>query len=312
MRVDSKREMRLWAGGGRNHLRHLDLVRVLSLLMLVFVLSSGARCTALAQGGLYGGPPSQSRQNTDLPAGLRDIGIEQKLDEQVPLYLVFRDEGGREVHLHEYFGSRPVILALVYYECPMLCNQVLNGLTTSLKAMSFNAGDDFEVLAVSFDPREAPTSAAAKKESYIERYNRPGAADGWHFLTGDQESIARLAEAVGFRYRWDAATNQFAHASGVMVLTPEGKLARYFYGIEYAPSNLRLGIVEASEGKVGSPVDQLVLYCYHYDPSTGKYGSVVMNILKLFSVSFLLVMCVLFVLRRRWNMHRLNAAGAAK
>ena len=143
------------------------------------------------------------------------------------------------------------------------------------------------------------------------RYNRPGAARGWHFLTGDQESITRLTDAVGFRYRWDAATNQFAHASGVMVLTPRGKIARYFYGIEYAPSNLRLGIVEASEGRVGSPVDQLALYCYHYDPSTGKYGAVVMNILKLFSVFFLLVMGALFLFLRRWNTHRVSTAGVS-
>ena len=310
MRVDAKRRTCLRARGRKNITGLLSPVWPLLMSVLTFVLT-GASSTALAQGGLYGGPPGQSRQENELPALLRDIGIDQKLDAQVPLDLVFRDESGRAVQLKDYFGSRPVILALVYYECPMLCNQVLNGLTSSLAALAFNAGDEFEVLAVSFDPRETPALAAAKKESYVRRYNRPGAGGGWHFLTGDQESIARLTDAVGFRYRWDAATNQFAHASGIMVLTPRGQIARYFYGIDYAPSNLRLGIVEASEGKIGSPVDQLLLYCYHYDPGTGKYGAVVLNILKVFSLFFLLGVSTLFVLLRRWNTRRVRAAGHA-
>jgi protein SCO1 len=177
-------------------------------------------------------------------------------------------------------------------------------LTNSLRALSFDAGDEFEVLAVSFDPREGPALAASKKESYVARYNRRGTVDGWHFLTGDQESISRLADAVGFRYRWDNETSQFAHASGIMLLTPRGKLARYFFGIDYAPSNLRLGIVEASEGKVGSPVAQIVLYCFHYDPATGKYGAVVMNILKVFSLFFLVVTGILFMSLHWWNTRR--------
>lgn len=299
-----------WTSGHRSAPHRQQPFRQFPVLILIFLLSVVASSTALAQSGFYGGPPEQSRQDNELPAGLRGIGIDQKLGEQVPLDLVFRDERGREVRLNEYFGSRPVVLALVYYECPMLCNQVLNGLTTSLKAVSFNAGDEFEVLAVSFDPRETPAVAAAKKESYVRVYNRPGTAGSWHFLTGEQGSITRLADAVGFRYRWDANTNQFAHASAVMVLTPQGKMARYFYGIDYAPSNVRLGIVEASEGKVGSPVDQMLLYCYHYDPSTGKYGAVATNILKLFSLIFLFGMAVLFLCLRRWNTHRMSGAGA--
>jgi protein SCO1/2 len=283
----------------------------MNVFVLGLVLAAWAGSTTLAQGGLYGGPPEQSSRENELPAGLRDVGIDQKLDGQLPLDLTFRDEGGREVRIEEYFRGRPVILAPVYYECPMLCNQVLNGLTESLKAVSLDAGDEFEVIAVSFDPRETPSLAAAKKESYVRRYGRTGADAGWHFLTGDKESIARLTDAVGFRYRWDAATNQFAHASAVMVLTPQGKISRYFYGIDYAPSDLRLGLVEASEGKVGSPVDQLLLYCFHYDPVTGKYGAAVMNVLKLLSVVFLIVVGALFVLLRRRNARRAAAATAA-
>ena len=310
MRVDGTRRAAPPGRGGGNLPRRPALARPSPTLLLALVLA-GACTAALAQQGLYGGPPEKSRQESGLPEGLRDVGIDQKLGGQVPTDLVFRDEGGRQVRLNEYFWRRPVILALVYYECPMLCNQVLNGLAGSLKSVDFDAGDEFEVVAVSFDPRETPAIAAAKKESYVGRYGRRGSGPGWHFLTGDQESIKALADAVGFRYRWDAATNQFAHASGIMVLGPQGKIARYFYGIDYPPSYLRLGIVEASAGKVGSPVDQLLLYCYHYDPTTGKYGAVVLNVLKLFSILFLIVAGVLFALLRRRSAGRAGAAGAA-
>jgi protein SCO1/2 len=311
MRVDTECGAYPRASVPKSQLGRLGPRRVMTLLVLGLVLSAWAGSTALAQGGLYGGPPEQSSRENELPVGLREVGIDQKLDGQLPLDLTFRDEGGREVRIEEYFRGRPVILAPVYYECPMLCNQVLNGLTESLKAVSLDAGDEFEVIAVSFDPRETPSLAAAKKESYVRRYGRMGADAGWHFLTGDKESIARLTDAVGFRYRWDAATNQFAHASAVMVLTPRGKISRYFYGIDYAPSDLRLGLVEASEGKVGSPVDQLLLYCFHYDPVTGKYGAAVMNVMKLFSVVFLVVVGALFVLLRRRNARRAATATAA-
>ncbi len=229
---------------------------------------------------LFTGAVSVDGQN-GTPAVLQEIGIDQRLGEAVPLGLAFRDEEGAEVLLGDYFGRRPVVLALVYYECPMLCTQVLNGLLTGLRAVSFDAGDAFEVVAVSFDPDESPTLAAAKKAEYIGRYGREGAAQGWHFLTGDQASIASLTRAVGFRYVYDPGSDQFAHASGVMVLTPGGKLARYFYGIEYAPRDLRLGLIEASENRIGSVVDQVLLYCFHYDPRTGKYGVVIMNVIRL-------------------------------
>jgi protein SCO1/2 len=255
-----------------------------------------------AQGGLPQGSPmrTQSRQDAK-PRILKDVGIEQRLDEQIPLDLVFKDENGRQVRLGQYFGERrPVVLALVYYTCPMLCNQVLDGLASSTGVLSFDAGKEFEVVAVSFDPRDTPETASAKKADYLARYKRNGAAAGCHFLTGDEASIASLTGAVGFKYAFDPQTNQFAHGSGIMVVTPEGKLARYFYGIEYAPRDLRLGLVEASENKIGTPVDMIVLYCYHYDPSTGKYGAVVMNMMRLGGgLTIIGVVVLLFILRRR-------------
>ena len=214
------------------------------------------------------------------PEFLSQIGIDQRLDEQVPLDLDFRNEQGKEIRLGDYFGEKPVILVLVYYECPMLCTEVLNGVLRSLRALSFTAGQEFDVVTVSFDPEETPVLALTKKRMYLERYNRPGAADGWHFLTGSEESIRRLTEAVGFRYVYVPARDQFAHASGIMVLTPTGKVSRYFYGVEYPTRDLRLGLVEAAANRIGSAVDQVLLLCFHYDPTTGKYGFVIMNAIR--------------------------------
>lgn len=246
--------------------------------------------------------PSQGTSN-GLPPALKDIGIEQRLGETLPLDAEFRDESGQAVKLGQYFGKgRPVILALVYYECPMLCNQVLNGLTGSLKGISFDAGKEFDVVAVSFDAREndKPELAKNKKAAYIERYGRPATADGWHFLTGSQESVDAITKAVGFSYRWDDNSEQFAHASAVMVVTPEGKLARYFYGIDYSPKDLKFGLMESAESRVGSAADQLLLYCYHYDPSTGKYGFAILNVIRVFAVATLLGMGLMgFVFWRR-------------
>jgi len=244
-------------------------------LGLVIIGGLGVWSPVAREGWAQGVPSSQ-------PAPiLQRVGIDQKLNAQVPLDLVFRDESGRAVALREYFGERPVILSLVYYECPMLCTLILNGLLRSLRALSFTAGREFIVLTVSFDPREGPELAAAKKRAYVRSYGRSEAERGWHFLTGEETAIRRLTEAVGFRYAFDAETGQFAHASGIMVLTPQGRVARYFYGIEYAPRDLRLGLVEAAQGKIGSPVDQLLLYCYHYDPKTGRYSMLIMNVLRL-------------------------------
>lgn len=214
------------------------------------------------------------------PPFLMDVGIDQKLGQQVPLELTFRDEAGESVHLKDLLRDRPAILMLVYYECPMLCTMSLNDLTAALKMVPFTPGKEFDILTVSFDPRERPELAASKKESYLRQYGRPEAAKGWHFLVGDAASIKQLTEAVGFRYTWDEPTKQFAHASGFMILTPDGKLARYFYGHNYAPSDLRLSLAEASEGEIGSAADVVLLYCFHYDPARGKYSLAIMNILR--------------------------------
>ncbi len=215
-----------------------------------------------------------------LPELLRGVGIEQRLNAQVPLDLILRDEGGQEVRLAAYFGDKPVILSLAYYECPMLCTQVLNGLASALKVLSFDIGKQFNVVTVSFNPNDTAALAAAKKQTYLKEYGRPGAADAWHFLTGDAAAIARLTESVGFRYRYDPEHRQYAHAAGIMILTPQGKIARYFYGVEFAPRDVRLALVEAAGSRIGSPVDQLLLFCFHYDPATGRYGAVVMNVVR--------------------------------
>jgi protein SCO1/2 len=215
------------------------------------------------------------------PAILREIGIDQRLNERVPLDLDFRDEQGRAVRLGEYFGDRPVVLALVYYECPMLCTQVLNGLVKALRVVSLDAGRDFDVVAVSFDPDEGPDLARAKKASYVEQYGRAGSEPGWHFLTGGRESIARLTKAIGFRYTYDPKRDEFAHGAAITVLTPAGVISRYFYGIEYAPRDVRLGIVEASANRVGTFADQVLLLCYHYDASTGRYSFTVLTIVRI-------------------------------
>ncbi|NUO80153.1 SCO family protein [candidate division KSB1 bacterium] len=234
------------------------------------------------------------------PEILREVGIDQRLNEQLPLDLVFRDEAGQSVALQKYFGEKPVVLALVYYECPMLCTQVLNGLTESLRPLAFNVGEQFEVVTVSFDPRETPALAAAKKKGYVEKYNRAGASEGWHFLTGDSVAIRQLTEAVGFRYKLDPFTKQYAHASGIIVATPQGKLARYFYGIEYPTRDLRFALIEASENRIGNVVDQVLMYCFHYDPSTGKYSVAVINVLRVTGIATVLALgtFMLVMLRR--------------
>jgi protein SCO1/2 len=234
------------------------------------------------------------------PPILRNVSIEQRLNQPLPLDLRFRDEAGRAVALGDYFGKRPVVLVLAYYDCPMLCTQVLNGLVAAMRILSFDAGREYEVVTVSFDPRDDPADARAKKEPYVARYGRAGASAGWHFLTGEPAAIAGLAEAVGFRYAWDEKLEQFAHASAIYVATREGRLSRYFYGIEYAPRDLRLALVEASRGKIGTPVDQLLLYCYHYDPAAGRYGAVVMNMVRVAGVAFVLLLSgFLFLMWRR-------------
>jgi protein SCO1/2 len=232
-----------------------------------------------------------------------DIGIDQRLGEQVPLDLEFLDEAGKSVKLRDFLSDKPVILTCVYYRCPMLCTQVLNGVLKSAQGLTLELDEDYTVLSVSIDPRETPAMAREKKKTYIRQYRRDGAEEGWRFLTGKAEAIEQLTKAVGFRYRYDAASDQFAHASGIVVLTPDGKISRYFYGIDYHPRDLRLGLVESSKKKIGSPVDQVLLLCFHYDPVTGRYGMAIATVLRLAGIATLVVMAVflfrMFLLERR-------------
>lgn len=222
---------------------------------------------------------------------LDKVGIDQRLNQQVPLDLTFVDENGKQVQLGQYFGSKPVLLALVYFQCPMLCSQVLGGIAGALNGIiRFDAGRDFNIVTVSFDPRDTPEAAAENKKRYLERYRRPGAAEGWHFLTGKKDQIDQLANAVGFRYAWDPQIKQFAHTSGIMLITPDGRLAQYYYGIEYPPRDIQRGLIEASQGKIGNLVDKVELYCYHYDPTKGRYGAVIFNILRLSALLTVLVL----------------------
>ena len=288
-------------------------------LAAVGLLLLAAYCSPPTVFGQYAQPPVGPVPTGNSTEVLKKVDIEQKLNSQIPLDLRFRDEAGREVALGDYFKKgKPVVLTLVYYECPMLCNQVLNGAVGTFQALSFTPGKEFEVVTVSFDEREGPELAAKKKETYLRRYRREGSEAGWHFLTGDKASIEALAQSVGFRYAWDEQSQQFAHASAIMVATPEGRLSHYFYGIEYSPKDLRLALVEASEGKIGSPVDSLILYCYHYDPAAGRFAPV-MGVLRAAGVLTVLgLVALLFYLRRvtrrrqagRWE-EEIGVGGAA-
>jgi protein SCO1/2 len=287
-----------------------------AVCLLLTSLAYGQPGMPQASSPLYGERPGNGPVQSGLPAALKKVGIDQKLNQQLPLDLTFRDENGQTVQLGQYFGKRPVVLSLVYYSCPMLCTQVLNGMAAAFKTLAFVPGEQYEVVTVSFDPKETPELAAEKKRLYVDylpEAKRQGAINGWHFLTGDAANIKRLTEAVGFRYQWDDATKQFAHASGIMVLTPEGKLAQYYYGIEYSPKDLRLGLVDASANRIGTTVDQLLLYCYHYDPATGKYGAAVMNIIRLGGlITIAGIIILLLALRRRSAAHMdLPVGGAA-
>jgi protein SCO1/2 len=250
-------------------------------------------------------PPARV-PSSQLPQALEGVGIDQRLNETLPLDLEFVDEQGSRVTLGGYFGKKPVILALVYYECPMLCTLELNGLLRALRVLPLELGKDFEIVTVSFDPGETPELAAKKKQEYLAQYGR--AQGGWHFLTGSQESIEALTRAVGFRYTYDADSDLFNHASAILVLTPEGRLSKYFYGIEYSARDLRLGLVEASAGRVGSPVDEILLYCFHYDPQTGKYGVAIMNVLRAAGVVTVVVLAAFVAMMLRRDRRRRFAA----
>lgn len=291
---------------------------MVKLLALTFILALNATVSG-QKTEHYSSPlyapktydPSQMTSN-GLPEALQNIGIDQKLGDRLPMEAVFKDEDGRAVKLGDYFTKgRPVVVAFVYYECPMLCNQVLNGLSGSLKGISLDAGKDFDVLAISFDAREndKPDLAKNKKAAYVERYGRAGGENGWHFLTGTADAIDAATKAAGFGFKWDEKSNQFAHAGGIMITTPDGKLARYLYGIDYSPKDLKFGIVESGENKVGSPVDKLLLYCYHYDPSTGKYGLAILSIIRAFAVVMLIGMGAMAFVFWRKNKRRSVDSG---
>ncbi|MEO8603053.1 MAG: SCO family protein [bacterium] len=252
---------------------------------------------------LIGLAPVMARASSDTPPpALRDVGLDQRLNQQVPLDLSFRNEAGETVTLGSLMRGKPVILSLVYYECPMLCTLVLNGMLGAMKALPFDAGNEFDVITVSFNPQDTPELAAKKKAAYLHEYRRPGAEQGWHFLTGDESSIKRLAEAVGFRYTYLPDKGEFAHAAGIMVLTPQGILARYFYGVEYAPRDLKFGLMEAAENRIGTPVDQLLLFCYRYDPTTGRYTNEVMTLIRIGGA--LTVLAIAGFIFRAWRRER--------
>ena len=236
----------------------------------------------------------------DPPAGVLDeIGVDQKLDAQLPLDLPFRDESGREVRLGDFFGGKPVVLSLVYYQCPMLCSMTLNGLVKSMLPLVFDIGREFDVVTISFDPNETPELAAAKKEVYVTDYGRPGAASGWHFLTGPRASIERLTETAGYRYKWDEPTSQWAHVSAIMIVTPQGRISQYLYGIEFSARDLKLSLVQASSGRIGTLVDRILLYCYHYNPETGKYGFAIMTTVRVAGLATVFALAAFIVVNRR-------------
>jgi protein SCO1/2 len=270
----------------------MNCLRSISGIAALLLLSATANAQTIPDNV---GPAAKS-----LPPVLQNVGFEPQLNAQLPLDLAFRDEAGRSVQLRDYFRQKPVVLALVYYGCPMLCNQVEQGVVGTLRMLSFNPGRDYEVVFVSFDPRESPDMAAQKKESAMSHFRRPETALGWHFLTGSKESIDALTKSANFRYSFDEKTNLFAHASGIMLLTPDGRISRYFYGVEYPSRDVRLGLVDASAGKIGTPIDRALLFCYQYDPASARYSASILAIIRFGGI--LTVLCLvagIFIFRRR-------------
>jgi protein SCO1/2 len=256
---------------------------------------------------------SVDAQQVTTPAILNRVGITQNLNARIPPDLVFRDETGKSVRIGDFFGTRPVVLSLVYFDCPALCTEVLNGELRTMKAISLDLGTDYEAVTLSFEPKDTPALAKAKRDVYLGQYDRPGAIGHWHFLTGEQQSIDALTNVVGFRYAYDSSIRQYAHAAAILVVTPDGRIDRYFYGVQYPARDLRLGLVEASQGKIGTLTDHALLYCYQYDPMTGRYGIVVMNVLRAaggFTVLLLGFFIVAMFLRERKAASGISGAGA--
>jgi len=256
-------------------------------------------------------PAAPEKSSLEIPQLLEDVGFDQRLGEPVALDLMFRDETGEPVRLGDLFGDRPVLLIPVYYDCPMLCTMILNGFASSLMPLSFTPGEEFEVVVVSFNPRETPAKAAAAKERTVRRYGHPETAPSWHFLTGDEAEIARFTESIGFRYEWDAASQQYAHTAGIVLATADGTIARYFFGIEYAPRDLRLGLIEAADNKIGTVVDKALLYCFKYDPASGKYSAVVLNIIRLGGIVVIVILTLFITLMLRRDKSRQLHPGRA-
>ncbi|MBV9887870.1 MAG: SCO family protein [Acidobacteria bacterium] len=276
-----------------------------AMLSLALSLAGAAAVSAQTVPDNVGAPAS------GLPQALKNVGFEPPLNGQMPMALQFKDETGRDVAFGDYFHGKPVLLALVYYGCPMLCNQVEQGVVGSLKMLSFNPGSDYEVVFVSFDPRESSEMAAQKKTSALSHFGRPQTASGWHFLTGSKDSIDALTQAANFRYSFDAKTNIFAHASGIMLLTPDGRISRYFYGIEYPSRDMRLGLIDASAGKIGSPIDHLLLYCFQYDPSTARYSATILRIVRIGGLlTIFTIVAGILIFRRRDHALDTKAQGA--
>jgi protein SCO1 len=275
----------------------MKLLRFRSIAIFIFLLALAITANAQTI------PGNAGTSSANLPVALRNVGFEPPLNGQIPLDLGFRDENGRDVRLGDYFGRKPVLLALVYYGCPMLCNQVEQGVVGSLKMLSFNAGRDYEVVFVSFDPRETPGMAAQKKVAALSHYGRPNTASGWHFLTGGKPSIDALTRAANFRYSFNEQSGIFAHASGIMLLTPDGRISRYFYGVEYPARDVRLGLVDASAGKIGNPIDHLLLYCFEYDPSTARYSATILRIIRLGGVLTIFTIVLGILIFRRRDTH---------
>jgi len=281
-----------------NVLKNSMLTGAVSLMLASFAFGQGMTSGILS-------PPAGVR-----PPGLKNVGMRQNLNQQIPPDLAFKDDLGRSVRLQDYFGKKPMILNLVYYNCPMLCGEVLSGLVNSLRMMKFDVGKEFDVITVSFDPSETPEMAAKKKAEFLKRYKRGGAEQGWHFLVGDQGAVDSLTKAAGFQYQYDEKTKQFAHATAIMILTPEGKIAQYYYGVEYPPKDLRLGLVEAGQRRIGNVVDQLLLYCYHYDPEQGKYSAVILRVVRLAGLATMLFLgSFIFLMIRRGTVHDEQGVG---
>jgi protein SCO1 len=281
-------------------------VGVLARAIAVCVLAATAFAQNMSTGGIMAPPASVK------PAGLENVGINQRLEQQIPLDLTFRDETGKTVQLGDYIGKKPVILSFVYYRCPMLCPELLIGLESSLKVLKFDVGKEFDVVTVSFDPIDTPQLAAAKKADILKRYHRPGAENGWHFLTGKPQSITALAEAAGFHYQFDKKTGQFAHATAIMVLTSGGKISQYYYGVDFPPKDLRLSLIQASDNKIGTLADAVLLYCFHYDPATGKYSVIIGRVIQVGGgLTIVLLGGMLLLLFKRGPDHQLRRQGSS-